>query len=459
MQRDMVRRLGLLVFLTLGLAWVMPGGAVIRYVNVGGSGGSDCSAGTNISTPLSSINNGLRCLGGAGDVLYLRGNTYTENIPQNTYPSGTSWATIAPGGTVVWIGAYSPSPGTWEAVTIQANTGGADQSVVSMIGANYVVFDHLHTHANNPSNASEFVAVRASSYAVLYQRGEITLTQGPCITPYTANANIVVINTDTTAGAGGGPWFRQNYIHDNPCQYSFYIQRHSNNILIEDNEIANMGPYGLQLYTGCDSGETPPCYHFLNITIRNNLFRNNGKGINPDTGTPFGSAAAIVANEVNNLQIYNNVFIDNRGTIFMNDDINVKIYNNTIYNNDNTAYAALIWGNSRMSNVELRNNLAYQNTNGGTLGSMDGAAFTETHTANGIDPQFQNAGARDLHLTASTPTSIRDGGLCLTAVPTDKDGNTRPNSGSTLCDVGAYEYGGTVANIPTPTNLHFTTLP
>src|SRR5437016_4394613 len=52
--------------------------AVTRYVAIGGIGGSNCTSGQNIGTPLSSIQNGLSCLA-AGDTLYLRSGTYTES--------------------------------------------------------------------------------------------------------------------------------------------------------------------------------------------------------------------------------------------------------------------------------------------------------------------------------------------------------------------------------------------
>src|SRR6266446_8108128 len=118
--------------------------AATYYVATTGDNSRSCSTTQNINAPRASITSGLACLSGAGDILYIRGGIYNEEILSGTYPSGSSWNNISPGGSVVWIGAYQTS-GIYENVTIQSN--GSGGAVLAMYGPNYVVWDHLHTHS------------------------------------------------------------------------------------------------------------------------------------------------------------------------------------------------------------------------------------------------------------------------------------------------------------------------
>jgi parallel beta-helix repeat protein len=460
MRHDVVWQLRLLVLLTLGLVWAVPGWAVIRYAAPGGSGGSDCTAGTNITTPLSSVNNGLACLGGAGDVLYLLGGTYNEVIPHNSVPSGSSWSNPVPGGSVVWIGAYSPSPGTWEAVTIQ---GDSLNGTLEMWGAgapasgpNYIIWDHLHIHGTNSQSST----ISGGDQTVIFQNGEVTLSSDPpCTIPYTAHNGILVVILDHPGSTvAPGITFRNNYMHNNPCNYAFYIQGTSVGLTIDHNTLANNAGASLQTYVDLQGH---PERRFNNVVISNNLIYGHGYGIKPEDGLPNHQCGMSIGSCVNCL-VYNNVIYDNFcGMDVSRQSDNVHVDNNTFYQNpgDNTVPTIIVASNT--SNTVLRNNLSYLSGPlfAGTENYTATTNFTGSNNVFGVDPQFANAGGRDLRLSASTPTSIRDGGVCLSEVPTDRDGNARPNSGSSLCDVGAYEYGGTVANIPTPTNLHFTTLP
>ena len=71
--------------------------ATVYYVAMTGNDTNSCSTTQNISTPKRHIlgaSGGLACLT-AGDTLYIRQGTYTENgnwPEETTVPSGTSWA-------------------------------------------------------------------------------------------------------------------------------------------------------------------------------------------------------------------------------------------------------------------------------------------------------------------------------------------------------------------------------
>jgi hypothetical protein len=51
------------------------------------------------------------------------------------------------------------------------------------------------------------------------------------------------------------------------------------------------------------------------------------------------------------------------------------------------------------------------------------------------DPKFANAAAEDFHIQSDS--AARDAGITLSNVPTDKDGNLRPQG--SFYDIGAYE--------------------
>jgi Concanavalin A-like lectin/glucanases superfamily len=109
-----------------------------------------------------------------------------------------------------------------------------------------------------------------------------------------------------------------------------------------------------------------------------------------------------------------------------------QLYNNTIV----TSGGFCIYNGS--SNTTIRNNICYNN---GSDGITNDGSMTQSNNSFGTNPQFVNFGARDLHLTSSTPTSILGAGQNLSGIfTTDIDGATRPPSGA--WDIGADQLGG-----------------
>jgi parallel beta-helix repeat protein len=456
-----VRALVLLLALCLLLPSVAH--ATTYYVSAGGHGessvsdGNSCGTAQNITTPkrnLTGSQGGLACLQGAGDILYIRGGTYNEVIHNSTYPSGSSWSNPTAGGSVVWIGAYQTG-GVYENATIQGdNTDGT----LEMWGANYVMWDHLHIHSTN----SQSSAVQAGGVTQRFQNGEVTLSNVPaCTVPYTFHNGILVIVREGSGNPSVPPGmaFTNNYIHDSPCSYSFYIQGWTDTLLIDGNIMTGDAGYAIQTYIhDCsDNGLPPGC--FKNVIITNNIMAGSGYGINPDPPAPHPNhQCAMNLRECTNCLVANNLIYGNWCGLEISQGSNgIKVYNNTFYNNEDQVPAVIdVWEGT--TNTDIRNNIGY--VSGHTLVSgRDGQPPTGTYTQSSnlfaTDPKFAGPSAvpPNLHLTGASPAI--DIGTCVAAVPTDKDGNMRPAGGQ--CDIGAYEYGGVVTPptppLPAPTNL------
>jgi hypothetical protein len=68
----------------------------IRFVSTTGSDSNSCAASTNIATPKLTLASAIACMvAGNGDVLYMRGGTYTQSINATNVPNGTSWTNAA----------------------------------------------------------------------------------------------------------------------------------------------------------------------------------------------------------------------------------------------------------------------------------------------------------------------------------------------------------------------------
>jgi len=83
--------------------------------------------------------------------------------------------------------------------------------------------------------------------------------------------------------------------------------------------------------------------------------------------------------------------------------------------------------------VTIQNNIVYGSGPGGDY--TNSGSVTQDHNLFGVDPIFVNAAARDLHIQSSSPA--KNAGTTIAAVPTDKDGKSRPQS--TAYCIGAYE--------------------
>src|SRR3989344_114577 len=155
------------------------------------------------------------------------------------------------------------------------------------------------------------------------------------------------------------------------------------------------------------------------------LHDNNGLGIQIYPGPTDNPI-------MRNSLIYNNY---NWGLFVADTVTNGKIYNNTIYGNRNN-YGLAYW----RSDWQVRNNIGYNNDQSITTSCTQSNNLTS-------NPKFVNAGAGDFHLQSNS-SAIKAGYNVGSAVPTDKDGVSRPQGSA--YDIGAYEYTGVTTN-PAPT--------
>jgi hypothetical protein len=399
--------------------------AATYYVATNGDNSRSCNTATNINTPKQTISNGIGCLNGAGDRLYIRGGAYNENVLTNVSVSGSSWDNP------IWIGAYQTGGG-YETVTIVGQGG---DHVLEMGpngpgGQHYIIYDHLHLLV--PGNGNYGIATGTGR--IRFQHGEIT---------YSAGNEICLPGPQVTQSPGIGVYvnegatsmeFLDNDIHDIPCQYAFYV--HSANVVIDGNRLYNLAGYAIQVYaeqTGC-------CLD--NNIIRNNIIYNNGV---------FREECAITFNHGANGLIYNNVIYNNQcGIDVKRSATNTGVYNNTLYNNNVIGYGAAIFLENVTGTV-VRNNILWQS--GG--GVYDGGTGTVQSNNLETDPQFVNAAGNDFHLQATSPAI--DAGIVLSAVPTDINGMPRGQGAG--YDIGAYEYAGSpIPQLPPPTNLKITSV-
>jgi parallel beta-helix repeat protein len=432
------------------------------YAAPNGSG-STCSLGSPCT-----IVTGLSKLVGAGDTLFLRGGTYHESIWRRTFPSGSSWVDARPGGSVVWIGAYTPDGGaTYEEPILQGFDATQYAPVVEMVGANYVVFDHLHIRGVSWNTDS---LVGADAFAIRLQYSEVeqqglgscaNRPGGLCLSgscPDVAGCQIIPRHFDSEGAVQGVPEFLHNNIHHSPCCYAFYIQgQFESGVLIEDNDMHHHGWYGLQSFHG-----TEPIHdgHTFKIFLRKNRIHDNGHDINIQTGNAaFGCAMTL--NYCDGCELTNNVIYGNAcGIVLSRHSANNLIANNTLYNNNHDSGGWAIEIDDvppGAQNLTIRNNIMVSS---GAVMVADrfgtpGTNYTADHNLFNVNPPFVNSGATppDLHLAASATATAIDQGVCLAQVPTDIEGHTRPNGAN--CDIGAYEFGSGTIVPPTATNLRF----
>ena len=226
-----------------------------------------------------------------------------------------------------------------------------------------------------------------------------------------------------------------------------------------------------------------------NWTFRNNLFRNLH---NPDSSSYWWNPAVLFWNHSQNTVTENNTFIntdraiaygltdiagsDHTGGIIRNnfiylapglmsasrkadsdaqiivwDSPSTGVFHNTVLTNSNVNLS--IEFRFGTSGAEAGNNLAdapIGTRNGGTY--AQGGNYLSAATAMFVDPASGN-----LHLldTASTRANVIDRVAALAAVPTDIDGEARPNG--TAADIGADEFRSappalTLNPVITPTN-------
>jgi hypothetical protein len=173
------------------------------------------------------------------------------------------------------------------------------------------------------------------------------------------------------------------------------------------NNIFNGGTYGVHGSAYAYDPATSPNANyagFADSVIANNVFAFNLSATGIMLWNPGGGL-------LSNVQVLNNIFYQNgSGVTFL--DVNTG------------------------GNV-INNNLFYANSVATIRGAQEGVIYTQTgNMFDTADPLFVNAAQGDFHLQATSPAI--DGGIILNNVTNDFEGNSRPRG--LRHDIGAFEF-------------------
>jgi len=376
--------------------------------------GNDSSPGTS-SQPFRTIARGVSLLN-AGDTLYIRSGTWTEQINLSS-KSGSpgNYITIAayPGDVVTFAtssypfaitGTYSPSNA-------------------------YFIFEGLILDGVNSGN-QYYWTIGNGSHDIILRNLEIKNWKG--IGLQIKADNIQVLNCKihdqiSLTGAIGERW------------YGIYFASGANG-LIEGNEIYNNPGGGMQIYPG----------PITNLAVRRNSIHDNNSLPSSSIGgiiVAQDSGMTTKGVEISNNLIYRNGSAPSHGYSpglqIIWGASGVKVWNNTFYGNQ--GYGVDIAVPTSGNNV-IQNNIVYGNLNPGINDLGTATIMDHNLTSN---PGFFSTSTFDFKLQANSPAI--DAGVTLSQVNTDFRRNPRPQGNSH--DIGAYEGGGTSGSLSPPANL------
>jgi parallel beta-helix repeat protein len=281
------------------------------YISPGGGAGS-CEEAKNNGTPMGSIKAALGCLG-AGDTLYLRGGTYSEEM-WDTIPSGTSWDNP------VIVAAY---PG--ERVVLKP-TQGARVITFNGSDSHYIVIDGLVMDGAD------------------VQYDVVKMDGWPGDMPHhirIQNSEIMNAPSQGILVGGTGHEFINLDVHNNgnECFGAFHchgIALAGDGNLVQGSKFHDQPQgYGIHLYNGNDGSAVHD-----NVVIDNLSYGNSANGL-------------ILSSGANNVA-YNNTIFNNQGVGIQLDygDVNSQVYGNTIYSNGGEC----IYNGAGSSNATIRDN-------------------------------------------------------------------------------------------------------
>lgn len=349
---------------------------VAYYVSATGSDGNDGS----FASPWATLAHAFTVVQ-PGETIYMRGGTYNQYI--NGMPSGTSWSEA------ITIRAYQD-----EVPILQPSE--QVNEVINLPSESYIIFDGITIDAALHADGSGYCVSLSSSggHHIRFQNCDIK------------NAYSVLIHL------GISDEVLNCRVHGSRHSYGFYCQYA--NAIIDGCKIYDNAGYAVQIYNGYAPNAD-------NIIVSNNYMWNNGIPRQVSTVTVDAGESC---------KIFNNVIWDGYGGIDVHGYAE-EVYNNTIYGNSPRAAIELSYG----ENTIVKNNIVWGNAAGiadyGTPG-LDASNNLDT------DPDYVDRSNGDFHLQ-STSDAI-DAGATIALVTRDIEGIIRPQGGSALYDIGAYEY-------------------
>jgi hypothetical protein len=344
--------------------------------------GNDANAGT-LSSPVRTVARGVSLLK-PGDTLFLRSGTYVGSSQLRYIPSGISWEKP------VTIKAYQH-----ERPVIVAEP---KQTVIYFTGCQYIIIDGLVIDAKDGHDGIK----------ITYYTGG---TQGHHIR--VQNTEIKNAPNQGLLVAGEGNEFINLDVHDNGrtgFDHGIYLSADRN--LIDGGKYYRNAGWGLHIYPKAS-----------NTIVRNvRSFENRATGL----GLVWGS----------NNEAYNNIVYSNGSGIHLS-GLSPRCYNNTVYKNrgEGLSIANAQNGANGTTNVDVRNNIVYQNGSGITDHAKSGTTLSHNLEA---DPRFADASAGDFRLQDGSPAIDAGADLRAQGVTTDFHGTMRPQGKA--FEIGAHEF-------------------
>lgn len=329
----------------------------------------------------------------AGNTLYLRGGTYTQNIDSGTaaIPGGTSWSaatTIAAYGSEVAILTYTPYVGVW---------------FRNPVTDHYIVVDRLIFDGTSTAEIS----------GMAFQEGTHHIRVQNCVFRNNYYEHMIV---------NGGDQIQvlNTTFTDNAFVSSIRLMGDVDSLKLDGNTFTNSAQYGIQTL------ET----NVTNSQIVRNIFHDLTLG-----GMDLGRG---LVGSMTGTLIANNLLYDNGlGLLLGPLTTGTKVYNNTIA--DHTGNGLQL--DTGATGTLLTNNIVYGNgsniVNNGT-----GTVQTTNLTT---DPGFVGSG--NYHIAAGSSPAV-NAGTTLAEVTVDLDGVARPQG--VASDIGAYERDSDPPGPPPP---------
>lgn len=357
--------------------------AATYYVAKAGSGGSDansCATAQTHTTGKLTVLAGLACLS-AGDTLFIKAGTYSENFLSTSWVPGTSWSAATR------ISAYLTGT-TYDAVTLDHS---GTSRVIYLIGATkqYMIFEGLTLDGTGGDTSNgDVVKLEKGAHHIRFLNSEIKngLRQGILVTTSSSGSPSTSFNE-----------FLNLHVHTNGfdgvtandnLNHGLYISGPDN--LVAHCNIHDNRAYGVHVYNGDAS------FAHRNV-IRHNRVYSHGKN-----GILIGSGS--------DNQAYRNIVYNNTGRGFQvgyGATINNQVFHNTVYNNASTGIAIL----ASATDTIHKNNVYYNNT----LANTDAGTGTVAANNRTTDPSFVNATAADFGLQAGSPAI--DAGTTIAGEP------------------------------------------
>ena len=386
----------------------------------GAATGPNRAIGVESAVTVATVIDGFTINGGGGTYSSAIFNNDGSPIIQNNTINGGSGSSHSRG---IYIDNPSSSP------TIQNNTidGGSGSS-------SYGIFNDFYAHSTIQNNMINGGSGSFSHGIIIFTDSGFSM---PTIQNNTIDGGSGSFSYGISSSGSGSPPIQNNTIDGgsgSSRSYGIFVQ---NSATIQNNTI-NAGSGGTNSY-GVNANGSSSSPIIRNNTIDGGGGSNSSNGIASETGS---------SPTIQNNTIYGGSGGNDRGIHISSSS--PAIENNIIFSSGGSFSYCIYELNTSSDPTSVRNNdlfdcstALYRDADGGgnltTISAMETDLTNESITNGGnvnVDPAFVDKAGGDWHLTASSPTSVTEGGLNLSgSFTTDKDGITRTVSWS----MGAYE--------------------